>query len=341
MSFKRLDAEDFLVSADSITATLWSTNAPTLTEFYTSSAQEASATGDYYLNVYQTGSNLSEARVQFAVAYADALGSGSVLYNSGIDGKSPTSTLYGQYRSLVLEDENSTFSFGGVTSDHFYIISFDRARYKESIFPGSLTLTLTSGSNTQVITDNSAYVTTVEYKGSNRVFQLISGSAGTRNSSVNVDGYTNSSGSYGWLLPDIGVMLINPLALKELPGDGGLGTAYNMPRSSDTDDEQPKALVDQIIAGSSFTINSKETISSDYVYVRARNAEFNYTTNASFISGSTGEVIYNSFINYPQTYITTVGMYNDNNDLLAVAKLSRPLVKDFTKEALIRVKLDF
>jgi hypothetical protein len=47
------------------------------------------------------------------------------------------------------------------------------------------------------------------------------------------------------------------------------------------------------------------------------------------------------FINQPQTYITTVGMYNDSNDLLAVAKMSRPLLKDFTKEALVRVKLDF
>ena len=61
----------------------------------------------------------------------------------------------------------------------------------------------------------------------------------------------------------------------------------------------------------------------------------------TFISGSTGEVIYDNFINNPQTYITTVGMYNDTNDLLAVAKLSRPLLKDFTKEALVRVKLDF
>ena len=39
--------------------------------------------------------------------------------------------------------------------------------------------------------------------------------------------------------------------------------------------------------------------------------------------------------------ITTIGMYNDSNNLLAVAKLSRPLLKDFTKEALVRVKLDF
>jgi len=94
-------------------------------------------------------------------------------------------------------------------------------------------------------------------------------------------------------------------------------------------------------SGSSFFLNSQETITSDYVFVRARNAEFNYSENPSFISGSTGEVIYDDFVNNPQVYITTVGMYNDSNDLLAVAKLSRPLIKDFTKEALIRVKLDF
>jgi hypothetical protein len=34
-------------------------------------------------------------------------------------------------------------------------------------------------------------------------------------------------------------------------------------------------------------------------------------------------------------------MYNDANELVAVAKLSRPLLKDFTKESLVRVKLDF
>ena len=88
-------------------------------------------------------------------------------------------------------------------------------------------------------------------------------------------------------------------------------------------------------------MNSQETVSSDYIFIRARNAEFNYSENPSFISGSTGEVIYNSFINNPQTFPTTIGLYNDNNELLAVAKLSRPLLKDFTKEALVRVKLDF
>ena len=46
-------------------------------------------------------------------------------------------------------------------------------------------------------------------------------------------------------------------------------------------------------------------------------------------------------VNNPQSYMTTVGLYNDSNDLVAVAKLSRPLLKDFTKEALLRIKLDY
>jgi hypothetical protein len=76
------------------------------------------------------------------------------------------------------------------------------------------------------------------------------------------------------------------------------------------------------------------------VFVRIKNGDYNYTTNASLITGS-GEFVYSNFINNPQTFPTAVGLYNDNNDLLAVAKLSKPLVKDFTKEALIRVKLSW
>jgi hypothetical protein len=38
---------------------------------------------------------------------------------------------------------------------------------------------------------------------------------------------------------------------------------------------------------------------------------------------------------------TTIGLYNDANELLAVAKLSKPLPKDFTKQITCRVKLEF
>jgi hypothetical protein len=139
----------------------------------------------------------------------------------------------------------------------------------------------------------------------------------------------------------MGAILINSIALEQPAVNGGLAMTTLDDGSSVANGDNNAALFDIIGLGASFQLNSQENVTSDYVFVRPQNAEFNYTTNPSFISGSTGEVIYSSFINNPQTYITTVGLYNDANELLAVAKLSRPLVKDFTKEALIRVKLDF
>ena len=52
MGFKRLDAEDFVVSADSVQSTAWSTGLPTLTSFYTSSVQAGSTSGNFYLFKY-------------------------------------------------------------------------------------------------------------------------------------------------------------------------------------------------------------------------------------------------------------------------------------------------
>lgn len=336
MSFKRLDPQDFVVSADSITSTLWSDAQPTLTTFETSSTQEAGSSGDYYLSVYQTASSDTTAAVQFDIAYGNKQGSGSIAYNSGVVGKSPTSTIYGQYRTMVLGDENTDFTFGDFTADEFIAVPIERARYKEGLFPGSLNLTLTNGSDTLNITDNSKDVSSITFVDSGRKFELVSGSNGAAYSGT---GYTPGSGSYGWMLPDIGILLLNSKALEGSGADGGISLAVT--RSNGSNGGTNTSTFNAISDGASFQLNSQETITSDFVFVRARNAEFNYSENPSYISGSTGEVLHDEFINSPQSYITTVGMYNDNNDLLAVAKLSKPLLKDFTKETLVRVKLDF
>jgi hypothetical protein len=243
----------------------------------------------------------------------------------------------------VLGDENTDFTFGSVQATEFWAISFERARYKQALFPGSLTIKLSGSLGVISLTDNSNYVSSQTFNEAGRVFQLISGSAGVLTTTANTtsDGYSLNSGSFGWLLPDIGTILLNPLALGSVVAGGGIGLSSNKTNNSNGNNNR---LLFNAISGSTastFTINSQETISSDYIFVRAKNAEFNYSENPSYISGSTGEVIYPSFINNPQTYITTIGLYNDTNELLAVAKLSRPLLKDFTKEALIRVKLDF
>jgi len=347
MSYRRLEADDFVVSSEAISSTCWTTNAPKLTTFFTSSTQANGSSGNYYLNLFDSAATSS---IQFAIAYGNAAGSGSAVYNTAVNGLSPTSTIFGQWQDLVIGDENTNFVFGNITSSEFFALPIERACYKDSIFLGSLTLNLSGTLGSISLTDNSSLYSTngltVQYNEAGRVFQLVSGSAGAINTSVNANGYSLASGSYGWLLPDIGTIILNPLALSGSLASGGIGFRWSGSNATGSTTYSPTTNANfsmfQAISGSTgFTLNSQETITSDFIFVRPRSSEFNYSENPSFISGSTGAVLYPQFINNPQVYITTIGLYNDTNQLLAVAKLSRPLTKDFTKEALVRVKLDF
>ena len=353
MSFSRLDATDFVISADSVTAPAWSTNSPVLTQFFTLAGN---ATGSYYLDVYQTASNLSNAAIQFSIAYGHIYGSGSAPLNALIPQNTPSRITFGQYRNLVYGDAESLVDFsyngtGTTSSLNLIAIPVDRNRYKESLMPGTFNLVLGTGSALLSLTDNSNDISTITYVDGGRLYNLISGSNGSAASSPTLTGASKGytvSGSYGFYLPDMGTILLNPSALALPVGSGGLNVQMTGSTSPALGGFNHSKVLELFVSGarafastgSGFQLNSQETISSNYVFVRVKNGEYNYTSNPSFISGS-GNLVYSNFINSPQTFPTTVGMYNDNNELLAVAKMSKPLTKDFTKEALIRVKLDW
>lgn len=337
-TFAPLDPGDLIISTENITSTVWENNQPTLTAFYTSSIQTANTTGQFYYNIYANSSATGSS--QFAIAYCDSKGSGSVLYNPNVNTLSPTRTNYGQYRSLVLGDEEDSFVFGNQTAEYFYALPVERSGFKEELLPGNMTLCLSGSGGTVYLTDDSKLGGAAIFSEAGRVYNLVSGSAGSVYTGVNTNGWSADSGSYGWFLPEIGTLLINGHAIDE---EITLGTL----RNSNTEDNNPGLLFNAFNKGGEatttpgFTLNSHEQLSSDFIFIRARNQNFNYSTNPSFISGSDGSVLYDSFINDPQVYITTIGLYNNNQELVAVAKLSRPLLKDFTKELLVRVKLDF
>ena len=348
MSFVSLNASDFVVSADSITSTLWTGGEPTLNKFFTSSQTSSFNT---YLEVYQTSSVRSDSEVQFSIAYGEVEGSGSAPYNNLVTGSSPSKVTYGQFRTLVNGDENTNFSFGtgNTNSRDIFVLNVNRARYKEKIFPGTFNLVLSGSDGTETtrlqLTDNSKDVTTLTFTDAGRVFDIVSGSNGSATTATPISastvtaGYT-PSGSYGKFLPDIGLIILNPRALALSGSFGGVGLEISDDLTDNALVSNNSNLFENIKLAQTFSLNSEETITSDYIFVRVRNTDFNYSTNPSMISGS-GEFVYSSLINNPQTFITTVGLYNDATELLSVAKLSKPLVKDFTKEALVRVKLDF
>jgi hypothetical protein len=342
MSFVTINAEDFVISADSITSTLWSNNTTTLFNYFTSST---AITNNAYLPVYlESPISNPSALPQFTISYGQVNGSGSAPLNSLIPGSSPTRITYGQFRTLINGDENTNLNFGtgNTNSPDFYVINISRANYKEKLFLSTFNLTL-SGSSQIKLTNNSANVTSLTYCDAGRVFDIVSGSNGSATTSIpassSAAGYT-VSGSYGKFLPDVGLIILNSRALALSASFGGISLSIPTANNSSNLSTINSNLYSAFNIGKNFSLNSEETITSDYIFVRIKNSDFNYTTNPSMISGS-GEFYYPSLINNPQTYITTVGLYNDNNELLGVAKLSKPLVKDFTKEALIRVKLDF
>lgn len=341
MSFKRLDPEDVSISAESVVAPAWSGQLVTLGSgnFITSSGQVGIGAGNYQYSIYQADPNTSGAAVQFSIAYGNVYGSGSTPIKSTVPGATPSSTIYGQYRTLVNGDENTNFTFGNTTPQSIFVISLNRARYKEKLLPGSFNLTLSGSGGTLKLTDNSNSLTTISYADAGRIYDIVSGSDGTPYTGLTTTGFTFASGSYGKFLPDVGTIILNAEALKATVLGGGMLLSVNE-GASVASTVNLNTFYNILSAGANFKVQSEETITSNYVFVRVRNSEFNYSTNPSIITGS-GELRYDVLVNSPQAYMTTVGLYNDNNDLLGVAKLSKPLLKDFTKEALVRIKLDY
>tara|TARA_R110002012_G_scaffold321227_1_gene548239 strand:- start:292 stop:1425 length:1134 start_codon:yes stop_codon:yes gene_type:complete len=105
------------------------------------------------------------------------------------------------------------------------------------------------------------------------------------------------------------------------------------------------ASINNITAGvrahiNNIQFNNNVELNSTYYFCRANHGEFNFSSNPSFTSGS--KMVVKNNANDPSVaYITSVGLYDDENQLLAVAKLNTPLQKDPNQEITLRVRLDY
>ncbi len=345
---------DIVNDTQKVAVSTWTNNQNNLTTAHTSSIQAnfsaATSSGAFKLDVYNAETGSAGAEVQFSIAYGHRGGSGSLNFTNDVGGKgkSASGVTYAQYRNLVFGDNTiSDFRFNDHTPDDIWIININRARYKHNLKASTLNLHL-SGSGIETgdglgglygqiyLTDDSVTTTgssTVTNVG--RQFNIVSGANGEQSGSSLTQ--IEDSGSYGLFYPDAGFMILNGDAIAHAIG-------LSASRADHVEPQHWK-LYNAIRNGSGgntgyFIVDSEEKISSQFYFVRARNNEFNYTTNPSYID-DTGNLNFVSMIDNPKTFITTVGLYNNNGDLVAVAKISQPIAKDFTKEALIRVKLDY
>ena len=356
-----------------VSTPLWSGNESTLTSFFTNSNASVDITKDntlpYYLNVYNKDPNSATATVasaseaQFAIAYAHRTGGGFTTA-TGENRKQPTKALYSQYRSLLIGYSDLKFSMGGKEKDHVYIVNINRGRIKERLDPGNWELRF-SGSATlagtypilKLIDDSGQGKSAVGSVnnplagGGSRVFNIVSGTIAVSDDDATF-GVQQGTTNYGLIYPDIGVLVLDP---DEISGSIDDVNGY-YPNSASTDQSTNNleylynainsggstvAVNDFANGGTGFRARSEEEVTSTHYFCRVQNRDYNFSNNPTFFTASDGSFTNDSFFKDPKVYITTVGLYNDNYELLAVAKLSQPLQKSFAKEAVIKVKLDF
>jgi hypothetical protein len=353
--FKMFNAAEDIITGDIqvVSTPLWSENVNPLSGgysagigFFTSSTQQDQS-GQYYTDVYHRDPNstaVSNAAIQFAIAYGNRVGSGSVGDTNTVGqnvNDTPTRAIYSQYKNLLLPPTDTAFTFtstnGGTTAtpNDIFVINISRARYRQKIDPGNWTLRISSGSSGTsyssylTFTDNSGASTDPSVGAAGRIFTIVSGANGSAVGTT----------AYGLFYPDAGVMVFNATLLSS-----SLGMVPNTQFNTGSSTNAVKngvSLFTRVSASSYFAARSEERVNSTHYFVRITNKQFNFSNNPTFVTGSLGTFVHSSMLRNPSVYITSIGMYDDMNRLLAIAKLSQPLLKTFNREVLVKVKLDY
>ena len=273
-------------------------------------------------------------------------------------------------------DSDGTLDDSAGIMDQCFFLNFSRLLVKDEIKKNSFRLALhTSGTVTSNGVGRQSLVTIGDYKSANEFRTSPAGDYGLIFSASGDS--TDNSRSVGLIFYQAGVVALTSslfvnsavgydrdklgssfgenAATGEFgrPGEGGdTGTDlrtnpasagnhkyYNMLRA------QVTGTIDLLADGfrnrlHNVDFNNTIELNSTVYFCRVNHNEFNYSSSPTYVNGSKLRVK-NNVNDLPLTYITTVGLYSPDNELLAVAKLSEPIRKDPNTELTLRVRLDY
>ena len=239
---------------------------------------------------------------------------------------------------------------GGTKINEAYFVNFSRLLSKDEIKKGSFTLTLGVSGATDASAYASPFASTISLTDK-------SGSNGYKvNSPAGEYGILYATGS---MLAAAGVDSLGYVKAGLLYYQAGIavitasvfGSLLTTPVSMSTTD--PSAI-NTFLSGTNIngncdglrhrvdniSFNNTVELNSTIYFCRVNNTDFNYSSNPTYLSSSK-MVVKNDSQDLPVSYVTTVGLYSPDNELLAVAKLSAPLKKDPSSELTLRVRLDY
>jgi len=258
--------------------------------------------------------------------------------------------------SVQLFDEDGDLSAGGSKLRECVFINVARLLSKDEIKKGTFTLEfgMSASYSTPFQTDRIQIADTdaaTEFK-----VNSPAGEYGILYATNTIgDELVNNTGGAkaikaGLLFYQAGVAVVTG-ALFQATGRGGLLSGSGPdPLGFNSDGE----VFDAVLTGSEISgacdnfrhriydmsFNNTTELNSTIYFCRANNKDFNYSANPTYLTASKIRVK-EGVTDPPISYITTVGLYSPDNELLATAKLSEPIKKDPTNELTLRVRLDY
>lgn len=339
-------------------------------ECYFTGSTQSSASKDYYYEI--TDCDSCKKTAYFAVAYGHKNGLGSL--SSGYEtNDSPSRAIYSQYRLLCLDAHETAFTFyngGSVNqSDDVYVINFYRDGLSDKLDTGNFEINLAalsgsgkvnvehtgskvqiSGSNPTILTliDNSSQFDNEDSCTMNDPmysYHIVSGSLNTGVNSIGIGtpitnvNYT----TYGLVYPNLGIIVLDGSKLNSY-------LTFNSVSGSNTAGDNAWKIHTSISGAASMgkpmrARNVRQKTTNHY-FVRVPSGDANYTTNPTYVYGpeydlERGKIKNQCFVQHPTTYITTIGLYNNRQELLAIAKLSKPIKKTKENDVLIKIRLNW
>lgn len=328
--------------------------AQTLECHHTSSTQPTASKSHYY---EVTDCDSCGKTPYFAVAYGHNKGSGST-WSEGELNDTPTRAVYSQYRLLSLDLPETEFTFytNGVptASKDVYVINFSRTGMSDRIDPGNWEIPLVelrggsyannvfTGSNVAVSSSNKVLTFIDDSEDRSDTiscthdpyvsYDIISGS-------LNFGAYaTSSKNTYGIVYPNLGIMVFDPYKLNT---ELGFNTVTGSNIAGDNAFKLFTSISGSGVFGHYMKARNLKYKTTNHFFVRIAAPFANFSNNPTYVSGSEGAFFHPCFDLNPQTYITSIGLYNDFNELLAVAKLSKPILKSFDNDVLVKIRLNW
>ena len=350
-------AEDTITTQITVTNGFFDGGVGTLAGSNLTTSSLSATQKSYYYNLQYNSKD------HFSVTYGHIAGSGSAEESANVEGT--TQAIYKQFYNFTEPSAENirdgagwsmvdgTNGVNAVTQPDVYIIAAERLQMKDRLNPGTWTVTL-SGSKSAAktglnieLTDDSKTVDAESAPFGPR-YNIVSGSAGSVHTA-----YTTKT--YGFFYPDAGLMVLSANALSgSLPGGigfiqsgssiGSVGAVSHTGlapdhRVADAADNANKIRV--ALQKGSVTIRSEEQQFVYDYFCRAKSSEFNLSQNLTFWSGSDYKIRHSDMVTNPQTFISEVGLYDGQNSLVAVGRLSSPINKNFSSEAIVKVRLTY